>query len=191
MSASDTFESADSFVERLRSLRETRYEKKLALRDIVSRKPLSRAERNHIFLKTAGRCHICGGLIEGTWNADHVFSHSLGGQHSADNYLPAHPICNNYRWFYGTEEFQWILKLGVWLRTQIEKKTAVGRIAAKAFCRQDQARREAHQPQDRTGCWWRRPVALYFAESRTPANSAPSSPASSAIAVCHTLPLAR
>ena len=41
------------------------------------------------------------------------------------------------RWFYGTEEFQWILKLGVWLRTQIEKETALGRLAAKAFCSYD------------------------------------------------------
>ncbi len=66
-----------------------------------------------------------------------MFSHSLGGRHEADNYLPAHSICNNYRWFYGTEEFQWILKLGVWLRTQIEKETVLGRLAAKAFCTYD------------------------------------------------------
>jgi 5-methylcytosine-specific restriction endonuclease McrA len=79
-------------------------------------------------------------LIEGRWEADHVFSHSLGGQNAADNYLPAHTICNNYRWFYGTEEFQWILKLGVWLRTQIEKETKLGRLAAEAFCSRDRLR---------------------------------------------------
>ena len=27
------------------------------------------------------------------------------------NYLAAHAICNNYRWNYGAEEFQLILKL--------------------------------------------------------------------------------
>jgi len=31
----------------------------------------------------------------GPWEADHVYSHCLGGQHTISNYLPAHPICNN------------------------------------------------------------------------------------------------
>ena len=57
-----------------------------------------------------------------------------------DNYLPAHAVCNNYRWFYGAQECQWILKLGVWLRTQIERKTSVGRMAATAFCAHERAR---------------------------------------------------
>ena len=140
MSASDTFESAKEFVAHLRSLQRTRRDRKLELREQVVRKSLSRTEREQIFAKTAGRCHICGGLIDGEWEADHVFSHSLGGQHEVGNYLPAHPICNNYRWFYGTEEFQWILKLGVWLRTQIERETGLGRLAAKAFCSYDRAR---------------------------------------------------
>jgi hypothetical protein len=140
VSASDRFSSGKDFAARLRALREKRREQKLTLRDQVVRKSPSRSERQNIFEKTAGRCHICGGLIEGDWEADHVFSHSLGGRHEADNYLPAHPICNNYRWFYGTEEFQWILKLGVWLRTQIEKETALGRLAATAFCTYDSIR---------------------------------------------------
>ncbi|MDZ7654258.1 MAG: HNH endonuclease signature motif containing protein [Burkholderiaceae bacterium] len=67
--------------------------------------------------KTAGRCHVCGGPIEGlNWHADHVLAHSGGGAHSVDNYLAAHPICNNYRWDYLDEEFREILRLGVWLR---------------------------------------------------------------------------
>ena len=140
MSASDIFLTSEEFAERLRVLREIRRKQKLALRDKVIRQPLSKAERLAIFEKTGGRCHICGGVIDGDWEADHVFSHSLGGQHSVDNYLPAHAICNNYRWFYGTEEFQWILKLGVWLRTQIEKQTTVGRIAAEQFCAHDRIR---------------------------------------------------
>jgi len=140
MSASDIFESTAAFVERLRSLRKVRRDRKLELRGRVIRKPLSRTERHEVFRKTAGRCHICGGDIEGAWEADHVFSHSLGGQPVADNYLPAHPICNNYRWFYGSEEFQWILKLGVWLRTQIESETVLGRDAGKAFSTHERAR---------------------------------------------------
>lgn len=140
MSASDIFESAKEFTARLRLLRGMRRSKKLQFRGEMVRKRLSRTERQRIFMKTSGRCHVCGGTIEGAWEADHVFSHALGGQHEAENYLPAHPICNNYRWFYGTEEFQWILKLGVWLRTQIESETALGRIAANAFCSYDRSR---------------------------------------------------
>ncbi len=140
MSAIDTFKTAEEFVTRLRTLRQGRRCQRMELRDRLSRKPLSRSDRDEIFKKTDGRCHICGGLIEGTWDADHVFSHSLGGQHDANNYLPAHEICDNYRWFYGAEEFQWILKLGVWIRTQIEKETVLGRLAAKAFCTYDRNR---------------------------------------------------
>jgi 5-methylcytosine-specific restriction endonuclease McrA len=140
MSASDTFDCPDDFAKRLQALRRTRRKKRLALKDVVARKRLSPKERAVIFSKTSGRCHICGGKIEGDWQADHVFSHSLGGQHDVDNYLPSHDNCNNYRWFYGTEEFQWILKLGVWLRTHIEKQTVIGRFAARAFCTYDRRR---------------------------------------------------
>ena len=56
-----------------------------------------------------------------------------GGTHVSDNYLPAHPLCNNYRWDYSSAEFQQILKLGVWLRTNIERKTQIGTLVAKLY----------------------------------------------------------
>lgn len=62
-----------------------------------------------------------------------------GNTHSPDNYLPAHSVCNNYRWHYGTEEFQWILKLGVWFRTQVENQTPVG-AAARDFLAHERRR---------------------------------------------------
>jgi hypothetical protein len=62
---------------------------------------------------------------------DHVLAHSGGGAHRLDNHLPAHTLCNNYRWNYGSEEFQLILKLGVWPRTQIEKQTTLGKTATE------------------------------------------------------------
>jgi hypothetical protein len=93
----------------------------------------SAAERNEIFAKTAGRCHVCGGAIDGPWQADHVLAHSSGGHHRADNYLPAHALCNNYRWNYSAEEFQHILKLGVWIRTQIERRNTTGRTVAASY----------------------------------------------------------
>ena len=97
------------------------------------RQTLSKEERALVLDKTDSRCHICGGKIDGTWDADHVLSHSKGGKHSVDNYLPAHKVCNNYRWDYLAEEFQEIIKLGVWLRTQIEKETSIGQKTADKF----------------------------------------------------------
>ena len=95
---------------------------------------LTAAERGQVLEKTSGRCHICGGMVEGdAWQADHVMAHSAGGVHGIDNYLPAHSLCNNYRWDYLPEEFQYILKLGVWTRTQIERGTPIGNDVANAF----------------------------------------------------------
>jgi 5-methylcytosine-specific restriction endonuclease McrA len=98
------------------------------------RTSLTAAERHQVLAKTSGRSHICGGEIEhDRWQADHVMAHSAGGNHDVDNYLPAHSICNNYRWDYLPEEFRYILKLGVRARTQIERGTIVGNDVASAF----------------------------------------------------------
>lgn len=95
---------------------------------------LTAVQRRQILGKTAGRCHICGGRVEGEkWQADHVMAQSAGGVHQVDNYLPAHSLCNNYRWDYLPDEFQYILKLGVWARTQIERGTVVGNDISSAF----------------------------------------------------------
>jgi 5-methylcytosine-specific restriction endonuclease McrA len=140
MSASDTFASSKDLISRIQALREQRRSTKRALRGKVSRKSPANSKRKRILQKTGGRCHICGGPIDGEWQADHVLAHALGGEHDPDNYLPAHSLCNNYRWFYGTEEFQWILKLGVWLRTQIENETPLGQAAAESFCKHERGR---------------------------------------------------
>lgn len=99
----------------------------------TKRQSLSIDERAQILTKTDSRCHICGGEIDDGWDADHVLSHSKGGEHSIDNYLPAHKVCNNYRWDYLAEEIQEILKLGIWTRTQIERETAIGTQVADKF----------------------------------------------------------
>jgi hypothetical protein len=99
----------------------------------ISRRSLSKSDRARVLEKTTKRCHICGGPIDLRWQADHVLAHSNGGQHSVENFLPAHNLCNNYRWDYSQEEFQWILKLGVWVRTQIVKRTLLGRQLAEHF----------------------------------------------------------
>lgn len=104
------------------------------------RERLSAAERGEILRKTGAKCHICGGEILGSWEADHVLAHSAGGRPTAENYLPAHSVCNNCRWDYLPDEFQLILKLGVWARTQVEKGTDVGRAIEQRFTRCESAR---------------------------------------------------
>jgi hypothetical protein len=82
------------------------------------------------------------------WQADHLSAHSRGGPHAIDNYLPAHSSCNRYRWVYGPEEFLGILRLGVWLRTHIIRKTTLGKIAEKAFIKYDCVRKSRSKKQD-------------------------------------------
>jgi 5-methylcytosine-specific restriction endonuclease McrA len=115
MTADKHFEDAKLFADKLRELHAERRGRVLALRAArVRRRALTRADRDELLRKTDKRCHICGGIIDGNdWEADHVLAHGSGGAHAIDNYLPAHSLCNNYRWHYDAEEFQWILKLGV------------------------------------------------------------------------------
>ena len=149
MFADKTFIDAGAFAAELRRLREIRRNGVAASKSRAKQRvPLTKVQRAEVLRKAGGRCHICGGLIDGSdWEADHVFAHSTGGMHSLDNYLPAHSICNNYRWYYGTEEFQWILKLGVWLRTQIETEKKIGLEAGKHFIAHDRRRAKRRRGQ--------------------------------------------
>jgi len=136
------FLSATELRQRLRELHEARRARNAAGRaDRRGRGPTP-AERKEILLKADRRCHICGGSIEAdaAWQADHVLARSSGGKYSLENYLPAHALCNNYRWNYSAEELQLILKLGVWLRTQIERGTTIGLLAATAFASYERSR---------------------------------------------------
>jgi hypothetical protein len=135
-------ETAEQLISRLRALRAERRARTIAQRQRPRpRRPLSRVEREQVRAKTAGRCHICGGIVEEVWQADHVLAYSGGGGSEADNYLAAHTLCNNYRWDYLPEEFQVILKLGVWARTQIERDTSLGQQLASAFVAYEKVRR--------------------------------------------------
>ena len=74
------------------------------------------------------------------WQADHVLAHSGGGDHSVENYLAAHSLCNNYRWDYDAEEFQWVLKIGVWARREMERESQLGDAMLAKFQRYEQSR---------------------------------------------------
>ena len=125
--------------ERLITLRALREQNKAA-----NRRPrgtgLTRTDRALVFQSTGGKCHICGGKIDGPWQADHIKAHSAGGTHVMDNYLPAHRTCNNYRWDYLAEEFEIILKLGVWARTQVEVGSEVGCAVEQEFSKYEARR---------------------------------------------------
>ncbi len=123
---------------RLKSVRKRRKEQ--TKRSGAKRKQLSPAQRQRIKDKTGGLCHLCGGPVGDAWQADHVLSHSGGGASTEDNYLSAHILCNNYRWHYTAEELQQILKLGVWVRTQIQKLTVVGRLVGDRFLSHERQR---------------------------------------------------
>ena len=134
----DNNEELAEHLKRLRNQREDlKAENKSSAR---RRKTLSDTERQQVLEKTGNRCHVCGGTIDGAWEADHVLAHSGGGKHSVDNYLPAHHVCNNYRWDYLPQEFQEILRMGVWLRSQIEKQSSIGKRAGDAFVRYEKRR---------------------------------------------------
>ncbi len=137
----DPLQNIESYSNHLRQLHILR-EKRKANEKLTRRKRqvLSKSERHQVQMKTDKKCHICGGKIVGTWDADHVLSQSGGGEHAVSNYLPAHKICNNYRWDYLPEEFQEILRLGVFARTQIEKETRVGRTLAEGFLKSEKRR---------------------------------------------------
>lgn len=130
-------QSTIRFANRLKKLHALRVKGKAI--NPARRKSLTSKERDLILRKTGKRCHICGAKIKRgeVWQADHILAHTHGGGHSFENYLPAHSICNNYRWHYGAEEFQWILKLGVWTRTLIEKRNWLGITLADKFIKHE------------------------------------------------------
>ena len=119
-----------SLINALKELHKIRKDNKIASN---RRQVLTSNERVQILEKTDNRCHVCGTLITGKFHADHVKCHSSGGDHNIANYLPSCESCNRYRWHYSSEEIQFILKIGVWVRSQIEKETKLGQTMAEAF----------------------------------------------------------
>ena len=104
------------------------------------RQSLTQGERAQILASTGRRCHICGGKIRTKWQSDHVLAHAANGRHRIDNCLPVHRLCNHYRWDFSPEEFQSILKLGVWTRTHIESATPLGAEVRASFLKHEHRR---------------------------------------------------
>jgi hypothetical protein len=117
-------ESFERLVARLKELHEERKNYPRPPR----RLSLTAKQRTDVLAKTDARCHLCGGEIEPgrAFAADHVLPHAARGEHKLPNYLAAHRLCNGCRWFYSPEEFQWIMRMGVWARKQIEDEKPLG-----------------------------------------------------------------
>jgi 5-methylcytosine-specific restriction endonuclease McrA len=92
-----------------------------------TRRSLTPRQRAHVFAKTAGTCHVCGGEAGKGWQADHVIPHQHGGAHSLDNYLPICKECNRLRWSYRPEVLRLMLRLGVYIKHEIRHDTKLGR----------------------------------------------------------------
>jgi HNH endonuclease len=129
-------------------LNEIKLERVSQKKKIARKYNLTKADKILILEKTNYKCHICGGSVTlGNFEADHVEAHSSSVNNKIDNFLPACRTCNNYRWFYSASEIKWILKLGVWLKTQIQTNTAVGKLACEKFILNEVKREARRKPQ--------------------------------------------
>lgn len=135
-----TVKTGKGLIKLINSLKETRRSEKVKDK---KRKALTKKQRELILAKTDNRCHICGTkLSSANFQADHVQSHSAGGNHAENNYLPSCFTCNNYRWHYSSEELQIILKLGVWLKTKITNDVDLGLELSNRFMKHEMSVRK-------------------------------------------------
>ena len=110
--------------------------------------------RNLVKAKTGGHCHVCGGLLDDTWQVDHVIPRHQGGVAEENNYLPICRTCNRLRWSHKPKTIRRIIRLGVYAWPEYKaakrnnKPTKLGRKLHKLFWsrwRGSKSRREAAQ----------------------------------------------
>jgi hypothetical protein len=77
---------------------------------------------------------------------DHIVPFASGGKDSLANFLAAHGLCNGCRWFYLPEEFQWILRMGIWARKQMEDQTRIGKQMREPFLANEEEVKERRKP---------------------------------------------
>lgn len=51
-------------------------------------------DRKLVWFRDAGVCHLCGLLVTGDWQLEHVVPLAMGGAHSYQNTAVSHPACN-------------------------------------------------------------------------------------------------
>jgi hypothetical protein len=119
----------DELVNFLRQSKEDRNQNRIE----AKRNNPSKSMRSQIFLKTEGKCHICGGALDDKWHADHVLPHASGGKDTVENFLGSCWVCNMARWYFSPDEIKLILKLGRMVQAEIRKNTSLGRSIAKKY----------------------------------------------------------
>lgn len=130
-----TIKTGKGLIKLITSLRLIRRRNKLSG---LKRGSLTKKQRELVLSKTNSHCHICGIEVSlSDFQADHVRSHCMGGEHKENNYLPSCFTCNNYRWHYSSEEIQIILKLGVWAKTKILNDPKFGLEVANSFVKHE------------------------------------------------------
>jgi len=98
--------------------------------------------REQIRTKTEGRCHVCGGPLGRSWDADHVRPHARGGTSNPDNYLPSCSFCNRARWKTGPIELRKILAYGIFAKRQMRRNSVLGRTFRDEFKKHKRVNKE-------------------------------------------------
>ena len=91
-----------------------------------SRKSLTPSQRAEVRRKTGGTCHVCGGKLGTSWQADHVVPHKHGGPATVENCLPVCQRCNRLRWSFSPEVLRLIMRLGIFARMEIRRNSPLG-----------------------------------------------------------------
>lgn len=86
-------------------------------------KVLRKSEKQLVFEKTSGFCHICGEELD---DKKISISTPFNKSDSVENSLPACQSCKRLFGNHLSEEINWIIKIGMWARTQIEFETDIG-----------------------------------------------------------------
>ncbi len=116
----------------------------------AKRRRISAKERRDVHARTRGRCHVCGGVLEGAdWVVDHVEPHAVAGDDGLDNMLPAHSGCNRFRWFYEPEVIQVMAELAVYAKAEIIKGSPLGKELEKMYIRRAKGRKTVTDPEAR------------------------------------------
>ncbi len=97
------------------------------------RRSPSRMQRQKIWQKTGGSCHICGGPLPNRWVADHVKPVAEGGDSNIANFLPACPDCNRLKWHRTPDDIRYVLKLGIYCSQEVFRNSALGREIKQMF----------------------------------------------------------
>lgn len=97
------------------------------------RKPLTPTQRRRVARKTGHRCHVCGGKLDGDWHADHVRPLYLEGECREDNFLPSCVHCNRMRWGYDPRRIKKILRMGVYMLDEVERRTTLGKAIERRY----------------------------------------------------------